>query len=60
MPTDSKIAPTDSEIAPTDSEIAPTDSEIAHRDYAEENALFFMLGPRGGPRFFYSDVINIF
>ena len=28
--------------------------------YAEENTLFFMQGPRGGPRSFYFDVTNVF
>ena len=27
--------------------------------YAEENTLFFMQGPRGGPRFFYIDATNV-
>ena len=27
---------------------------------AEENTLFFMLGPRGGPRSLYFDVTNVF
>ena len=31
-----------------------------NRGYAEENTLFFMQGPRGGPRFFYFDVTNVF
>ena len=31
-----------------------------HTHYAEENTLFFMQGPRGGPRFFSFDVNNVF
>ena len=33
---------------------------VFHTDYAEENTFFFMQGPRGGPRSFYFDVINVF
>ena len=35
-----------------------SDQGLTH--YAEENTLFFMQGPRGGPRFFYFDVTNVF
>ena len=33
---------------------------FTHVHYAEENTLFFMQGPKGGPRFFYFDATHVF
>ena len=50
----------DKQLSEKKSQLETEQHATIHEQYAEENTLFFMQGPRGGPRSFYFDATNVF